>query len=318
MNKKKHLFLELQKQVESLPKLCYINGCNELSDFNHLLQKKGILNQIEENKHIYILSLNSYYDSPIFFEKKGINKTFGYRGFCNKHDNNLFKPIETISIDYNLYNNQLLFSIRAFYNQRNKKERLYTFYLASKSNEETKDIIPELHYKESMNSLTDSLNAYQVIENKLFNDYNLKSENFHFRTIHLPRTEVCISSVYTFETTEEIIQLVKTDRNYELTNIFINFFPTNNESILIIGIEKDKLDRCSEHLDKYLKKTEDVLKLISDNMLTNIEDWVTSPKFYREKIKPRESEIIELIKRKTSNEREELDINLFENTIKLN
>jgi len=312
MNKKKHLFLELQKQIENLNQPCYIEGCNEQSDFNHLLQKKGILNQIEEEQHIYMLNFNNYYESPIYFVEKGIQQNFGYRGFCNKHDYNLFKPIETTFIDYTLYNNQLLFSIRAFYNQRNKKERLYTFYAASKSNEETKDIIPELYYVESMTSLKDSLNTYQIIENKLFNDYNLKSENFHFRTIILPRTEVCISSVFTYETTEELIQLFKTNKNYELTNIFINFFPTNNESILIIGIEKDKLNRCSEYFDKYLKKTQDVLKLISDNMLTNIEDWTISPRFYRMNIKPRESDIIELIQRKTSNQREELDINLFD------
>jgi hypothetical protein len=311
MNKKKHIFETFKKQIHELSKPCYIHGCEFNASFNHLLQKRGILNQIEENQHIYILIFNDHSDPPVYLDRKGINKNFGYRGFCGKHDNNLFKSIESDPVDHDIYQSQLLFSLRAFYNQRNKKEHLLTLYIASKSNEQTKDIIPEAFYKESTAALMDSLNEYETIENKLFDDLNYKSENFHFRTIHLPRTEVCLSSFFTYETTEELHELLRLELNYELTNIFMTFFPTENQSILILGVEKNKLKRCEEYLNQYSQNSDKVLKLISNVMLTSVEDWALSPRFYETNIKHREKQIIESIRKVKTNERQNLEINLF-------
>lgn len=311
MKKQKHIFQDLNKKIKEIRKPCYIEDCNQPSSFNHLLQKRGILNQIEEDGHVYTLNFNTHYTPPVSFKKKGINKNFGYKGFCQKHDNDLFKPIESNEVDYESYNNQLLSSFRAFYNQRNKKEHLLLLYTASKSKDEIKDIIPEPIYSHSVNAFRNTLDEYQNTEKKLFNDYNGDSKSFHFKTIRLPRTEVCISSCFTYETTEELKRLFEIDCNYELTNLFINFFPTEKESILILGVEKDKLHRCQKYIDRLSKENEKVLQLISDIMLTNVEDWVVSPRFYRENIKPKESQIIDTLRRQTTNEREELKINLF-------
>jgi|GEM_PF-6472298 len=311
MNNKKYIFETFKKQIHELSKPCYIQGCDFDASFNHLLQKRGILNQIEENQHIYILIFNNHYDPPVYLDRKGINKNFGYRGFCEKHDNNLFKSIESDPVDYNIYQSQLLFSLRAFYNQRNKKEYLFLLYTASKANELTKDIIPEDFYNESTAALRDSLNEYETIESKLFDDLNYKSEKFHFRTIHLLRTEICISSFFTYETTEELHKLFRLDSNYELTNIFMTFFPTENHSILILGVEKNKLKRCEEYLNQYSQNSDKALKLISNVMLTNVEDWALSPRFYETNIKHREKQIIETLRSSRTNERQDLEINLF-------
>jgi len=314
MSSKNNIFETFRKRINELPRSCYIEGCDSNASFNHLLQKRGILNQIEDDKHIYLLMFNNHYDPPVYLERRGINKNFGYRGFCEKHDNDLFKSIETDPVDFDSYRSQLLFSLRAFYNQRNKKEFLFLLYTASKGNELTKDIIPENLYYESTSGLRDSLDEYRKIENKLFYYYNYKSKKFHFRTIRLPRTEVCISSFYTYETTEEFYEALMLDLNYELTNIFITFFPTENESILILGVEKNKLKKCEDYLDQFSQNSEKALNFISNIMLTNVEDWALSPRFYETNIKHREKEIINVMRSSTTNERRDVEINLFKYT----
>src|SRR5690554_3637675 len=116
MKKTKHLYQDLKKKIEKLNRPCYIEGCDKHSTFNHLLQKNGILSQIEDDKHIYLLVYNNFYNPPILIEKKGVNKQFGFYGFCENHDNDLFKPIEGNFIDFKSYLHQLLFSLRTFYN----------------------------------------------------------------------------------------------------------------------------------------------------------------------------------------------------------
>jgi hypothetical protein len=127
----------------------------------------------------------------------------------------------------------------------------------------------------------------------------------------LPRTEVCISSFFTYETTEELRERIMFDLNYELTNIFVNFFPTETESVLILGVEKNKLERCNEYLEQFSKNSDKTLNLISNIMLTNVEDWALSPRFYETNIKHRKKEIISIMRSPTTNERRDVEINIF-------
>lgn len=314
-------YINLEKIINQQQRKCYIDGCDSPASFNHLLQKNGLLNQIAEEGHIYKLVINKYKQPQVEFSRKGINKNFGYQGFCNYHDNQLFKPIEKKQIDFTSYKNQLLFSLRAFYNQRFQKERLLAFYLATKSIKSTQDIIPDTFFKDSINGLMSSLNDYEEIEKELFDDYNLNSENFYFKVIELPLLPICISSFFTYETINEIKQLFinKNNLNIPLTNIFINLIPYTNKSILIIGCQQKKHRKCKEFLSKFSSSNlELTLKNLSTTILNNIEDWVISPSFYKNNIKYRENEIIKIILEGSKHERIEPSINLFESNERVN
>jgi imidazole glycerol phosphate synthase subunit HisF len=106
---------EVRNRIESLYKRarraqrkCMFRGCDEISINSHLLQKKGIINQIAENNHVVELAIDNYKPDVFYFKRSGINDAFTFPGFCKTHDNDLFKEIETDNIDYSNYRTNLL------------------------------------------------------------------------------------------------------------------------------------------------------------------------------------------------------------------
>jgi len=79
--------------------LHYSDGiqCNEIIDA-HSIQKRGQLAHIAERGHVYRLdasmaTLRKSGGLPTF-SKIGINKVSTFAGFCKRHDNSLFEPID--------------------------------------------------------------------------------------------------------------------------------------------------------------------------------------------------------------------------------
>lgn len=96
----------LSKYIDSQKKLSqkgrclhYENGqrCNEIIRA-HSIQKSGSLSGIAQNGHVYKFSSNigslKKNKGRLTCEKFGINKVSTFLGFCKKHDNELFEPID--------------------------------------------------------------------------------------------------------------------------------------------------------------------------------------------------------------------------------
>ena len=61
----------------------------------HSIQKKQSLEVIAENGKIYQLGHRpNLSNGQAYFEKEGINRVSTFRGFCKKHDNEIFTPID--------------------------------------------------------------------------------------------------------------------------------------------------------------------------------------------------------------------------------
>ncbi|MDC5856681.1 hypothetical protein [Vibrio europaeus] len=72
-----------------------ISCCNQIIKA-HSIQKNQSLSSISIDNHVYQLSIKSSLekDYSVCYEKEGINKASTFRGFCKKHDNNLFEAID--------------------------------------------------------------------------------------------------------------------------------------------------------------------------------------------------------------------------------
>jgi hypothetical protein len=79
--------------------LHYDNGtrCNEFIKA-HSIQKNKSLTSIADNGHVYIISdaISSLKknNGMLTFEERGINQVSTFLGFCKRHDNELFEPID--------------------------------------------------------------------------------------------------------------------------------------------------------------------------------------------------------------------------------
>lgn len=84
-------------------KQCYMQGddCSEVYTYSHSIPRQSLEN-IQENRHVLKFKmpvpitnfedLHTYSLNPI---REGINEVGCYYGFCNRHDTQLFAPIET-------------------------------------------------------------------------------------------------------------------------------------------------------------------------------------------------------------------------------
>lgn len=64
----------------------------------HSIQKNGALSVIAQNGRVYVPSKN-FSDTKrnlgqVVFAKRGIDAASTFRGFCGKHDNEIFQPID--------------------------------------------------------------------------------------------------------------------------------------------------------------------------------------------------------------------------------
>lgn len=93
-------YIDSQKKLSQKGRcLHYENGhrCNEIIRA-HSIQRNQSLSAIAYNGHVYKVSANisslKKNKGRLIFEKYGINKVSTFLGFCKKHDNELFEPID--------------------------------------------------------------------------------------------------------------------------------------------------------------------------------------------------------------------------------
>ncbi len=122
---------KLQKDVQDPSKWeCICPNCKNASINSHLPQRHGILDNLAENGHMFELKPKSFYDPSCVdgtfkFHKIGINRAISWPVFCNGHDTELFKEIESQrSIDCSDYRTQLLLSYRTVCSEIRKNKWL--------------------------------------------------------------------------------------------------------------------------------------------------------------------------------------------------
>jgi hypothetical protein len=108
-------FINGQKKLTKKGRcLHYDNGirCNEFIRA-HFIQKSKLLTSIADDGHVYIISdaISSLKkNGMLIFEERGINNVSTFLGFCKRHDNELFKPID----DYTLIPTDQQISLYAY------------------------------------------------------------------------------------------------------------------------------------------------------------------------------------------------------------
>jgi hypothetical protein len=97
-------FLEKQKQLAGKGRcLHYDSGhrCQEIIKA-HSIQRNRSLSAIADKGHVYKLASNmsslKKSKGRLAFEKCGVNKVSTFLGFCRKHDNELFEPIDNFPL----------------------------------------------------------------------------------------------------------------------------------------------------------------------------------------------------------------------------
>lgn len=104
---------------------CFYPECQNNSINSHILQRKGILDKIAINSHLWTFKQNYFNPDELEFKEVGLKKAFAFDCFCELHDNEMFKDIENGNINLEEYKNCLLFTLRVIYDEMYKKNGVF-------------------------------------------------------------------------------------------------------------------------------------------------------------------------------------------------
>lgn len=309
------------KQNQQNPKNCYFDKePNHIQKAikSHSIWNSGILNLLaNKNKKVYWIDPKKRYklfgeDEKLFHEVT-INNATTYRGFCNFHDENLFKSIEK----NNEYNNTLiqnfLYSYRAFsfqhvqnilsnfaYRDLAKEIRtmhssniaefkvIHVFFIEKilenikkpkwdKIFQETKDIFHNTFIEFTNDNI-------ELFINKINRNFILKSYKFS------KKIKFACSGIGDPLLDGKGNKIHTTESGF----LFLNIFPKcENESYLIIGllnrdlkVYKDLLDFIDSEYKNYLNNEQNIFELVIQNLVVNsTENIVMAPKLHSSLIK---------------------------------
>ena len=254
------------------------------------------------------------------FKWVGIKKIYTFLGFCNEHDTNLFKKIETNVIDFNDYESCLQLLLRTIYNEVWLKEVVIKMLECTRDSNEvpSNNHFLDANIKENKIGLDD----LKFCEDEIWKDINMKTENFVFLWKELSLQEFCMNGLYTYDTSEEREKYIiehKKDMD-RLSEIFFAFFPYNGKSILIIGYHKEDETKVKGYVNSFYKENEKrTLRKITNFALFHCETWVCSDKFYKQNFEGLEENFPTLTNysiQNIKNERTVFDLNMFENNFR--
>ncbi|MGZ5303629.1 MAG: hypothetical protein ACXWDO_05925, partial [Bacteroidia bacterium] len=129
-NKEVTNFVEkLRKKTFEAKRVCLAKDCDSFAINSHLLQKRGIINNISDNTNqVYELSYDLFKPNHVIFKRRSINDAFTFKGFCNLHDTKIFKSIEDGSNIFTDYESQILYAYRSTMMEIRKKELVVDFF----------------------------------------------------------------------------------------------------------------------------------------------------------------------------------------------
>jgi hypothetical protein len=262
-------------------------NCNSKAINSHLLQKNGILNNVAEKDHVMELKLKDYFNvdkSGLYrFEKIGINKAISQYLFCNRHDTELFKPIENYPIDFSDKKVQLLFSYRSVCGELRKKQvdcEKFKRILKSNLLKPQMDASTIKNFENAIigfdMGIRDLMTFKDIFENAIANQ---NPSSFTFETLTYDPIKVSAAAIFSPIKPSFFSTLRSSFRKKPLNCIFINLIPQKENLYLIIGFHNEYKDdwivnyvNSWKNLDK-----ENLEKKITDLIATRVNTWCVAP-----------------------------------------
>lgn len=312
-----NLMIDSHERAKRKLHTCFYPGCNEKSINSHILQKNGILTPLIEDNHLIQPEVDFRSRESNVFKRRGYKQAFSFACFCNEHDTELFRDIETYPIDFSVYKNRLRFLLRAKLNELYRKmvtKDVYTDciqFSRSKANSEL-----EFHFMQMKEQTELGIGDMKNDLETFWSDYFEDKKSFVIETRDIKFLPICLASFFDYETSIEIDNHFQEtgDHLEALSSIFISLFPYNNESKLIMAYLIKNEKNVKSYVNAFLKESEKKLHRKITNLLSfSCETWVTSESFYRKSLEHCEDffNLASKFSYHNTNERLTFDLNMF-------
>lgn len=319
----KKAVLEARRKSEKKERNCMFNNCTHKTIKSHVLQKNGILREISENNHLIQMVPSNPFEMTekgiSDFKLVGINDVYTFQGFCATHDSNVFKSIETEST-LNFYDNnqQALFCYRGLCQEIRRKE-IATEWIVELKPHFPRAFLPLVESLiDGYNDGIENLNLFKTELEK--NIISKNSDSFYFETIKIPKIELCISvplNIGELKIPKDFNYIKWRKEKQIMPTSFINVFPKENESYVIVGFHKDYPCDWTINFIKKIKSEnkKEIFKELSDLVTLRLEFWSMSKYLFDQIPQIKIAEFKFLFSQNVYNHSPKLEteLNLFEN-----
>ena len=287
----------IQRNVKNKKWNCAHYGCEGEAIISHLLQQNGILDSIVENGHAVLVKRTDPYkwnahDEPLEFKVIGRTFTLSTKLFCNNHDTQLFKPIETDALNPYDYKTQLLLNYRTTSAEGRTKEIIIEeFTRVAKSLTATSDFKEyATDFCEMSNVGLRDINFYRE---QLWEDIEQDSENFTFHVYEYPKIDICASA--SFSLCDDITQ--NADLTFTLPVVFTHIIPINGITYFILGHHKE---HSSPEIEEFIMSWDELEMDVLGEKLTQLfafrtEVWAMSPTLYSKISAKKKTDFLRLV-----------------------
>lgn len=283
LNKEKAL-ADAQKKCANVNWPCMCPKCTNKAINSHLLQRHGILSHVTMDNHLYEIRREDVFkwheNYPVRFKKVGLNDAISYPLFCDKHDSEIFLPIETGTIDFDDYKSQLLFSYRAVCAEIRKKEINLLQTKENATNIEEINLIAEELLTGSDKGIMD-LKYYKFL---LEDELKTNKGKFIFFHFSYPVLDIYSSATMSYEIfdSKSVRQVEEAIKKKVWDALFIHIIPQQTSTEIILGYNKN---HTSRDLEEYVGSwkglsMEELGYKLTDLFVAHVEDWGMSPRLF--------------------------------------
>lgn len=316
--KDKNKTIEFNKTLTELKKNTKVSEClwGEECDAQiinaHSIQNNRFLNKISENGDIYSFKHGITESNKLIWEldKFGRKSFSTFKGFCKKHDKELFLLIEDVEYKGSKEQN-FLFAFRALSKEYHAKKETVNFI--KKSLDELEKNVPfGIEYIEQKSIFNKKLSIEETTLKIYENEFSklktqIKNNTYNgITTLTLELNEeypiVCNSTFIPYKTVD--MEEMYDKENYDKIQsgeinpaIFLNIFPLDGKTIILISYLEEYENYIAKYLKSFTKEENDSIELkhkISTMIIQHCENIGFSPKYIREKFE--ESELEKIMK----------------------
>ncbi|WP_102335728.1 SEC-C domain-containing protein [Salimicrobium jeotgali] len=270
-------------------------NCQNAIKSAHALQNNRILNRISEDGHVYTFANDvgkEVYGEEL--SKISKNKASTFFGFCDYHDTELFKPIELKEYEKSELQN-FLFSFRGFCLEYHRKKRKLNFF---------KDMFNKYPYlllesqfvylyRISQLDVRDAETEYEGFK-YIYDAEKLKDIYTLHRHLNF-EVEFAVSSAFSVShdvNGNEILSIHNADEDIEVPGVYINIFPVENGTNIILSYNK-KYEKVYKEYFKQLENLSEseILKHLNFLIVNYTENIFFSPRLI-ERLNSKEIDVL--------------------------
>ncbi|PEF23130.1 hypothetical protein [Bacillus pseudomycoides] len=305
MKKRNNIFANLDKiKKECFLKECFHQdeNCSDKIIKAHSIQNNRILNKISENGEVLMIAGES--DSSSMFktsmQRVGRKRATTFTGFCGKHDNDLFMPIEEEKYRIGNKEQEFLFAYRALAKEFHTKTtvgemyRKMQQYIRAGEYHKLSNIFDEnsqlnLEYIQYMGEAvtgyligSEDAEARLNLFRKRMNEFLDKSSFDEIVTDVIELDEeyhIAVSSI-TFIETDLNNKVINEMANLQasLAPLFITVFPQDGKTYILLSYFERNKRRYKFIKEQILTQSIKMQKIIISNLIVAyLENWAISP-----------------------------------------